>query len=1127
MPVLLFFELSGKLWIQVLSAEGLFSKLSTDDFICFFFEMYYNTLNIRDIRGNMSEIILGIDLGTTYSVCTTLDSKEPVIIPTKEGKNKTPSVVGFKSKNDILVGELAKRQSAIAPLNTVFSVKRFIGKKYSDIEPYISLFPFKIKAGKNREIIIETEYGSYTPEQVSSFILARIKKEAEDFLGHEVQNVILTVPAYFNNHQREKTKAAAELAGLKVLRLINEPTAAALAYSYKKKTAETVAVYDLGGGTFDLSILHLDQSTCEVIATGGDTFLGGDDIDAAILNLVVADFKEKSGYDLRQNRNALVRLKEACEQAKCELSQLSETDITLPFIASHNNNPLHLNYTLKSSSLEKLLLPFISKSLKITEEVLSSADLKASNIDRIILAGGSTRIPLVINRVEDFFQKKTFRGINPDEVVAVGAVIQGGVLSGSLAEILLLDVTPVNLGVETVNDRFSVIIERNSTIPTQKSKIFTTTHDNQALVPIHILQGTSKQASKNISLGYYTLSGIPPSRKGQPRIEVAFSIDGDGILEVYAFEKRSGASLKVNLSPTMDHHSFEPENVLPEDTTHVPVHTSATSASDNKTDVNKAPDAISTKNTAPVSDSKKKQGEQVVPVDIVKNKKLIDEYINRGDYEKTREFLKTFYKQNKDTLPYIIEKYEQLMKNMKEKPASFYAEIAHYYKLSSQLEKSADLLEKARDIDSSDPHVTSKLISIYHEILKERPNDHGIKLKLGKLLYFNNSINSAITYLQQAALSPDNHQEASKYLGMAFFKKKLYYISLQQLKKCPLDEDIKDILYSLYQSFEEEGQYVNAVYCLEHILAEDINYRNAMQEYNRLKKRSQDEKTVHDVPSSSEKSSLDHAGHAKNNSILGSRFIHLKELNRGSMGVVYRAYDTALDENVVLKILADTLARDPEALKRFKREARATRKLSHPNIVRIFDFGEINRIKYISMEYIEGRDLKKVLRTHGRLPEKQVIFYAKQVCFALQYAHEKGIIHRDIKPANILLTNDDVIKISDFGIAKSIQSTTEVTKVGEIVGTPLYMSPEQITSFQVDFRADIYSLGVVMYEMITGSPPFIEGDITFHHMNTTPEPPKYCSPELETIIMKCLQKKLSLRYQSISEIVEVFMKTNH
>ncbi len=1076
----------------------------------------------------MSEIVLGIDLGTTYSVCAILDGKEPVIIPNQEGKNKTPSIVAFKSKDEILVGELAKRQSTINPQNTIFSIKRFIGKKFSEVEEYTSSFPFKIRGGDEDEILIETEFATYTPEEISSNILLKIKNDAETYLGQKVKKTILTVPAYFNNLQREKTKLAAEMAGLEVLRLINEPTAASLAYSYSKSDAEVVAVYDFGGGTFDLTLLNLSRTTFEVVATGGDTFLGGDDIDEAILQLISKEFLQETGYDLRQNHSALIRLKEACEQAKCELSQLSETDITLPFIASKDNSPLHLHYNLKSESLKELLTPIIKKSLAITEEVLSSANMRMENIDRVILAGGTTRNPLVVKEGENFFNKKTFRGLNPDEIVARGAVIQGGILTGSLAEILLLDVTPVNLGVETVNDQFSIIIEKNSTVPTRKSKIFTTTHDNQALVPIHILQGKSRVASENISLGYYTLSEIPPLKKGEPRIEVSFAIDADGILEVMAEEQKSGASLKVHLSPTLD----QAEDTMETKTTMVNEDTNPTLSSSLSSGKVPNPDSApeeSEVSPAPKEEPKETSSEEekesvessdVVPFEGETNsKKLVDVYLSQEKYPKACTLLNMIHEENKEALPYVLEKYQQIAEKWEEKPAEFYQKKAFFHKLQGDLYECAICLEKARQLDKNNSAVLEQLLTVYHQIIEENPQAHEIKLKLGKLYFETKNINSAITYLQRASFSSDLQHEACKYLGRAFFEKKLYYIALQQFKKCRVDEEIKESLYQLNRAFEDEGQYMNAVNALENILAEDINYRDALQEHHRLKKAAHYERTQIDETPTPFSSELNNYSSANSN-FLGNRFVQLKEINRGSMGVVYEAYDTALEEKVVLKILANTLAQDAEALKRFKREAKATRKLTHPNIVRIYDFGEINRIKYISMEYINGKDMKSILRSHGPLPEKKVLFYAKQICMALQYAHEKGIIHRDIKPANILITKEQVIKVSDFGIAKSTRGGTEVTKIGEIVGTPLYMSPEQITSHEIDFRADVYSLGVLLYEMISGKPPFLQGDITFHHLNTTPSPPKYCSPQMETVIMKCLQKKLSLRYQAVSEVLK-------
>ena len=501
------------------------------------------------------EKVIGIDLGTTNSVVAVVMGGEPVVIPNPEGERVTPSVVAFKETGEIIVGSIAKRQAITNPENTVYSVKRFMGRRYNEVTEEIRRVPYKVVAGRNDrvEIYIPAVGKNFTPEQISAEILRYLKKAAEEYLGEPVTKAVITVPAYFNDAQRQATKDAGRIAGLEVLRIFNEPTAASLAYGLDKTEKNLkIAVYDLGGGTFDISILELGGGVFEVKSTNGDTHLGGDDFDQRIINWLVEEFKAETGIDLRNDRQAMQRLKEAAEKAKKELSTLMETTISLPFIYADASGPKHLERTLTRARLEAMTRDLIERTIEICKRALEDAKLTPSDIDEVILVGGQTRMPAVQEAVKNFFGKEPHKGINPDEVVAVGAAIQAAILGGELQhkEMVLLDVTPLSLGVETLGGIFDVVIPRNTTIPTRKTKIYTTAEDNQTSVLVKVYQGERPIASENRLLGQFELSGIPPAPRGVPQIEVTFDIDANGILHVSAKDKATGkeATIKIHAS---------------------------------------------------------------------------------------------------------------------------------------------------------------------------------------------------------------------------------------------------------------------------------------------------------------------------------------------------------------------------------------------------------------------------------------------------------------------------------------------------------------------------------------------------------------------------------------------------
>jgi molecular chaperone DnaK len=495
----------------------------------------------------MSKII-GIDLGTTNSVVAVMEGGEPVVIANQEGGRTTPSVVAFTKSGERLVGQVAKRQAVTNAENTVYSIKRFMGRRYDEVNEEMKMVPYKVTRSSNADARVDISGKEYSPPEISAMILQKLKSAAEDYLGQKVDKAVITVPAYFNDAQRQATKDAGRIAGLEVLRIINEPTAAALAYGLDKKKDETIAVYDFGGGTFDISILEVGEGVVEVKATNGDTHLGGDNLDQRIIDWIIDEFRKDQGIDLSKDKMALQRLKEAAEKAKMELSSVQETEITLPFITADATGPKHLNLKLTRAKFESLVDDMLQRSMGPCKQALSDAGVKPSDIDEVVLVGGTTRIPKVQQIVRELFGKEPHKGVNPDEVVAVGAAVQAGVLGGEVKDVLLLDVTPLSLGIETLGGVFTKLIERNTTIPTRKSEIFSTAADNQTSVEIHVLQGERPMARDNRTLGKFHLIGIPPAPRGVPQIEVTFDIDANGIVNVSAKDLGTGKEQKITIT---------------------------------------------------------------------------------------------------------------------------------------------------------------------------------------------------------------------------------------------------------------------------------------------------------------------------------------------------------------------------------------------------------------------------------------------------------------------------------------------------------------------------------------------------------------------------------------------------
>ncbi len=1148
--------------------------------------------------------IVGIDLGTTNSVVAVVENDQPVVLTTSEGSTRLPSVVAFSDDPAAppIVGELAKRQAVMNPGRTIVSVKRLMGRSLDEIADWRDELPYEVVEEQGRLLIKMGDVG-YTPSQISAFILQKLKKTAEEYLGEPVDKAVITVPAYFDDLQRQATYEAAELAGLQVMRLLNEPTAAAIAYGLGRDREERVVVYDFGGGTFDVTILEIAGQTFEVLTSLGDTRLGGDDIDALLFNHLLTGLRKQLGDEYIPDALTTQRLREAAEKGKCELSYSRQTTVSLPFIAYKGSEPVHLEVTIRRTELEAMIRPLVDRTIECCERALESCRLRPEDIDRVILVGGTTRIPCVQQAVEDFFGLAPYKGINPDEIVAIGAAMQGAILQGQLKEVVLLDVTPHSLGIEVESGKVSRVVERNSTIPIKAAKLFTTTEDNQEAVVVHVVQGEGEKVSECRSLGKFVLTNIQKAKAGIPRIQVTFHINADGMVEVSAQDlaTQQEAGITVAVVPGAEEEKEKErrrrrrrprgaetakEEVVAGPAAggvkierHITVQRQAAPGFEPLHSAQPGelrPQPLRTRDTAEARTAKGESASKEGKVPAPEEKTVVADLFElptpatlpcspatRGLLEELRAAGFGERRGSDEALVLACQELGAVVRAMPDKPGVWPWWLYLLFIRGEGEEMARGLIQwaasKAPDCAQipdfihalgleigAPPHVAAamamlavaredwdtawellapwrdsaelpeEIAAILATVAKQRLEqkaDPETELILARSLVQQGKYDEALSLLERLAAVPGFEAQANKLLAVCCLKKELFYLAWKKLQVLPPTDDVKALMYDLAQHCNEATSQRDLMREIYSYLA-NLNppYRDALEQFTKLASRvASSAPPIASVPTELEQVAAVFAD---------SRFVILDEINRGSMGVIYRARDKVLDEIVALKVLNDYLAADPASLERFKREARAAKRLSHPNIVRIHDMYEVGPKRLLSMEYIPGRDLKTILRKTGPLPCEEIVRIGKAVCEALAHAHSLGIVHRDIKPANIMITDDGAIKVTDFGIAKFMLQSADITRSGsQVVGTPLYMAPEQIKGGEVDARSDIYALGVTLYELATGVPPFRDGNIEYHHLHTPPPPLGVPLPlELAESILKCLAKNPQDRFQSAEEL---------
>ncbi len=961
-------------------------------------------------------IAIGIDLGTTNCCVYFVEGAEPKPVLNPQGARTTPSVVAFTDRG-VLVGAVAQRQAVTNPSRTIHAIKRLMGNKLEapEVAAARKILPYETVAAPNGDAWIRVGGEDRSPQEVSSLLLAELKRMAEDRLGQEVSDAVITVPAFFNDGQRQATRDAGALAGLNVRRLLNEPTAAALAYGFDKAAQQTLAVVDLGGGTFDISILDVSKGVFEVLATSGDRFLGGEDFDRRLIELLLEEFKQAEGIDLREDRTAMQRIREAAQNAKHELSVTPETTVNLPFVAARGAQPLHLQRDVSRDELEALVQPELARMEAPCRLALQDACIRADEIDAVILVGGMTRMPAVERRVSDIFGKKPVKDINPDEVVAMGAALQASVLKGELEDVVLLDVTPHSLGLRVRGGRFSKVIDRNTRIPCRETKNFQPVEKGQPFVELEVYQGEGEMVKDNTYLGRFMLTDLPQPKTGGVQVAVSFDMDTDGILRVTAREPTSGREASVQIQPS--------------------------------------------------SGLTLQQFEQI-------RSRRVNQLVDRGGDDASAKKAKVRFVDGTTEPP----------------PPGYSARLGERSSPPNPTPPPAVTTQPAQaspvpshtPVNLTPPNVTPPNVT---------PPNVGV-VGLGIPM-------SAIPSQAPQSLPLPSYSPQSLALPAA----------PPRPQSSPFPSHAASRAHTQFSAGNEP-----------------VEASPVMQGPT-----PSPPPNLTPMPTSTDPQIV-----AQGQSYIGrtiaERYVVDELIGQGGMGQVFLSHHSVLNRRFAIKVLHHHLATRERFAARFLLEAQAASRIRHPNVVEITDFGQLpDGTSYFAMEYLDGVSLDRILRQYGKPTITEACDIARQVASALGAAHDLGIVHRDLKPENVILIErrgkGPLCKILDFGIAKTIDTDRKLTGVGQLIGTPIYMSPEQAQGLDVDWRSDIYTLGVMMYEMVCGQPPF-DADtplgVLRKHVTETPRPVRKLAPEcpveLEWLIHQCLEKLPDARCQSMAEL---------